>query len=137
MINTLRRRRRIRKFNDVSLTPLIDVALTLLVALMIAMPVTQNSIKISLPTAAVNEYNMNQTKLIVNIDNENNLYLNNQKMVPDQLLSELMQNIKQFDGVIFLQADQSVNYGFLIKVIDCVKSLAGVKNVVLLTNRLQ
>ena len=57
MINSLRRRRRIRKLSEVSLTPLIDVALTLLVAIMIAMPVTQNAIKIALPQGTVNECN--------------------------------------------------------------------------------
>lgn len=135
MINSLRKKNRNRKFSEVSLTPLIDVALTLLVALMIAMPVSQNGVKIALPQGTVNEHNTQQAKLVVNIDAENNLYLQNQKVGPDKLLPEIMNSIKHFDGTIFLKADQSVNYGFLMKVIDCVKSLESVKNVVLLTNK--
>jgi len=135
MINSFRKKSRNRKLSEVSLTPLIDVALTLLVALMITMPVSQNAVKITLPQGTVNEQNTQQAKLIVNIDAENNLYLNNQKMEPDRLLSELSLDITQFDGTVFLKADQTVNYGFLMKIIDCIKSLAGVKNVVLLTNK--
>jgi len=135
MINFLRRKSRTKKLSEIPLTPLIDVALTLLVALMIGMPVTQNAIKIALPQSTVNESNTQQAKLVVNIDSENNLYFNNQKIEPEKLLQELAQTIQQFDGTIFLKADQSVNYGFLMKVIDCIKSLDGVKNVILLTNR--
>lgn len=135
MINRLRTRRRIRNSSEVSLTPLIDVALTLLVALMIAMPVSQNAVKIALPQGTINEDNAQKAKLIVNIDTENNLYLNNQKMELSTFLSELKQSIEQFDGTVFLKADQSVNYGFLMKIIDCIKSLPGVQNVVLLTNK--
>jgi len=135
VINRLRTRRRIRNSSEVSLTPLIDVALTLLVALMIAMPVSQNAVKIALPQGTINEDNAQKAKLIVNIDTENNLYLNNQKMELSTFLSELKQSIEQFDGTVFLKADQSVNYGFLMKIIDCIKSLPGVQNVVLLTNK--
>lgn len=136
MINGFRKRDRSRKLNEISLTPLIDVALTLLVALMIAMPASQNAIKIALPKGTVNEHNAQGSKLIVNIDAENNLYLNNQKLELNQLLLEIIDKSKQFDGNVFLKADASVNYGFLMKVIDSIKSLHGVSNVVLLTSRM-
>ena len=135
MISSLRKKSRARITSEISLTPLIDVALTLLVALMIAMPVSQNAVKIALPQGTVNEHNAQQLKMIVNIDAENHLYLNNQRMELDAFLPELMRNIKEVDGTVFLKADQSVNYGFLMKVIDCIKSLEGVKNVVLLTSK--
>lgn len=135
MITSFRRKNRYRKLGEVSLTPLIDVALTLLVALMIVMPVSQNAVKIALPQGTVNEENVQNAKLIVNIDAENNLYLNNEKMEPEKLLPELTKNLRRHQGTIFLKADQLVNYGFLMKVIDCIKSLENVNNVVLLTSK--
>jgi len=135
MINSFRKKNRYRKFGEVSLTPLIDVALTLVVALMIAMPVTQNAVKIALPQGSVNESDAQKARLIVNIDAENNLYFNNEKMEPEKLLLELARNLEKQDGTVFLKADQLVNYGYLMKVIDCIKSLKYVNNVVLLTNK--
>ena len=44
------RRRRLQAMNDVSLTPLIDTALTLLIIFMVATPMMRNSIRVTLPS---------------------------------------------------------------------------------------
>ncbi len=135
MIYQLRRRNRYQRLNDIPLTPLIDVALTLLVVFLIATPVCQNSIKISLPYGKVNEQASKLAKLIINISNENCIYVNGHEINSQNLIADLAVKVAKGEDAVFIRADKSVNYGFLIKVIDQVKSIPEVKNVFLLTNK--
>ena len=75
-----RRGRRSVGLPEVTLTPLIDTALTLLVIFMITTPMMNNVIKINLPSSSVNEGDSkDQQETIVYIDKQGKLYLNGNK----------------------------------------------------------
>ena len=72
--------------NDLSLTPLIDTALTLLIIFMISAPMMNNSIKITLPKGKAKEETSSELQeMIVTVNKEGTLYLND-IMNKEQLL---------------------------------------------------
>ena len=69
------RRRQSSQLLDISLTPLVDTALTLLVIFMITTPMIQNAIRVSLPKGQAKEDADNQQELVVYVDKDKKLFL--------------------------------------------------------------
>jgi len=131
-------RRKETRVPEISLTPLIDVALTLLIIFIITTPMMNNIIKIELPATKTNEApsEVLQREMIVFIDKHEQLYLNNKKMTFDSLLQELQVFSKHHEqSMIFVRADKAVSYGFVMHVIDTIKVAGGIKYVALDTKR--
>lgn len=122
---------------EVSLTPLIDTALTLLIIFMITAPMMTNVIKVELPSSRTNEGSSHeQQEFVVSVDKDKNLYLNAQKMSMDLVIKKLQKEIgKQDNAVVFVQADQGVSYGQVIDVVDTLKTVGGIKYVALATKQ--
>jgi len=60
-----RNKARTQHLSDLSLTPLIDVVLTLLVMFMVASPLIHNAIKVNLPRGQAQETTTKQYDLVV------------------------------------------------------------------------
>lgn len=135
------RRRRFRnrsmEIPEVSLTPLIDTALTLLIIFMITAPMMTNIIKVELPSSRANEGSSHeQQEFVVSVDKKKNVYLNAKKMSMSLLIKRLQKEIgKQENAVVFVQADQGVSYGQVIDVVDTLKTVGGIKYVALATKQ--
>jgi biopolymer transport protein TolR len=122
---------------EVTLTPLIDTALTLLIIFMITTPMMNNVIKVELPSSHVNEINtQEQQETIVYIDKNYRLYLNGKEMDMQTILSSLkkMADVKKID-MVFVKADGAVKYEKVIDIVDTVKMAGGIKYVALATKR--
>ena len=132
-----RRGRRPVGLPEVSLTPLIDTALTLLVIFMITTPMMNNVIKISLPSSSVNEGDSkDQQETIVYVDKQSKLYLNGTEMKLQAILKNLQTMSKQQKiEMVFVKADQAVEYGRVIDLVDTIKTVGGIKYVALATQR--
>lgn len=132
-----RRGRRSVSLPEVSLTPLIDTALTLLVIFMITTPMLNNVIKINLPSSSVNEGNSSeQQETIVYVDRQGKLYLNGTEMKLQAILTNLQKMSKQQKvEIVFVKADQAVEYGNVIDLVDTIKTVGGIKYVALATQR--
>lgn len=132
-----RRGRRSVGLPEVSLTPLIDTALTLLVIFMITTPMLNNVIKINLPSSSVNEGNSSeQQETIVYVDKQGKLYLNGTEMKLQAILTNLQKMSKQQKvEIVFVKADQAVEYGNVIDLVDTIKTVGGIKYVALATQR--
>lgn len=139
MRNSRARRSRSRSVGvpEISMTPLIDVALTLLVIFMITTPMMQNVIKVELPSSRINESeSQTQQELIVYVDKDQKIYLNGKEYSLNLLLTELQKIIKKdADEVVFVKADQAVPYGKVIDLVDTLKVSGGIKYVALATKR--
>lgn len=132
-----RRRRKEGGMPEVSLTPLIDTALVLLVIFMVSTPMMQNSLNVDLPTGQMNEgATLSDNSLVVTIDAHNVLYFQKKPMNLDELCKELGRLVKESrDNKVYVNCDKNVSSGLLIKVIDSMKYIAGVEHVVLPTEK--
>jgi biopolymer transport protein ExbD len=135
--NRFRRSRKAIIMPEVSLTPLIDTALTLLVIFMITTPMMNNVIKVELPSSKVDEMDSHvQQETIVYIDAKGELHLNGQKLNLQSIIKELQKLGQQKKiEMVFVKADQSVEYGKVIDLVDTIKMAGGIKYVALATKR--
>lgn len=136
----IKRRRNRRKqntaLNDISMTPLIDTALTLLVIFMMATPVIQNAVRITLPQGDAKEDGGAAQELIVFLDKNNHLYLNKDKMEKKNLIAAIQKQVgNKNEKTVFVKADRGVNYGTVIELVDEIKTIGGVKYVALATQK--
>lgn len=132
----LHRRRGTNGLPEVSLTPLIDTALTLLIIFMVTTPMIQNAIKIDLPRGAAREAEPAKQELIVYIDKSGVIFLNNNAITEEKLLAELknMTTQKGQQGV-FVKADTTVQYGKVLELVDHIKTIGGIHYVALATQK--
>ena len=123
--------------NDLSMTSLIDTALTLLMVFMIATPAIHNAIKVTLPRGNTQDNAAQQhDELIVFIDKNGDFYFNNTKTAK----SELIANIKNAVGndherTVYVKADTAISYGTVIELVDDIKFVGGIKYVALATQK--
>lgn len=122
---------------EISMTPLIDTAFTLLIIFMITTPMMNNVIKVELPSSRIDETETHvQQELIVHIDKDKKIYLNGKEFVLDELIVHLKKIIKkEKDEIVFVKADQAVSYGLVIDLVDTLKVTGGIKYVALATKR--
>jgi biopolymer transport protein TolR len=130
------RRKRTSVTSDLSLTPLIDTALTLLIIFMVAAPMMQNAIRVSLPKGQAKEDLGAQKELVVYVDKEGTIFLDGTKYEPKQLIEVLQKRVRHDqDKTVFIKADTVVPYGRVIELVDQIKVVGGIKYVALATQK--
>ncbi len=134
-----RRKRRAISQPEITLTPLIDTALTLLIIFMVTTPMIQNSIKIDLPKGQAQEGGKDQQELVVTIDKKDTIYCNNKMVTLEMLGSEIQQKLAQMPNKektrVWIKPDSQSCAGCLTSVIDCIKVVGGVKDVAIATEK--
>lgn len=122
---------------EIPLTPLIDTAMNLLIIFMVATPMMNNMIKVELPRGSVRESDSKQQELTVFVDKQEKMYVNGKAIANrDALVKELRRILgAEKDKTVFIKADQSVHYGYVIELVDHLKSVGGVSYVALATQR--
>lgn len=133
-----RSRRQKNSLNDLSMTPLIDTALTLLIIFMVATPVLQNAIKVNLPRGnAQEDASQNQaTELIVFIDKQGDFYINKDKIAKKDLIAHIKKVVgDDHEKTVYVKADTAISYGTVIELVDDIKSVGGIKYVALATQK--
>ena len=130
------RRRKPAALVDISMTPLIDTALTLLVIFMITTPMIQNAIRVNLPRGQAQEGSADRQELVVYIDKDGSLFFNGIKMEDKKLIDTIKARVgEQKDKMIFVKADQVVSYGRVLELVDKIKVIGGISHVVLATQK--
>ena len=117
---------------EINITPLVDVVLVLLVIFMLTAPVLQSGIQVAVPkTKTVREITQQRTVVTINKDSE--VFLNDRPVnlndLPDLLRQQGTDTTNQ---VIYLRADEKVEFGAFAEVMDAVKQ-AGITNVSIVT----
>ncbi len=139
MIRRFRRRSGRNKSNEMielSMTPLIDTALTLLVIFMITTPMIQNAIRVSLPKGKAKEDLGSQQELVIYIDKDKKIFFNGTEFSGEKIvvqLKELVQGDQQ--KMVYVKADQGVSYGTVLELVDRIKVVGGISHVVLATQK--
>jgi biopolymer transport protein ExbD len=132
-----RLRRQKKNLLDISMTPLIDTALTLLIIFMVATPVLQNAIKVTLPRGNAQEDAHNQqSELIVFIDKQGDFYINKEKIAKTDLIPRIKKTVgDDHEKTVYVKADTAISYGTVIELVDDIKTVGGIKYVALATQK--
>ncbi len=109
--------------NDINVTPLVDVMLVLLIIFLVAsVYIVKEAIEVELPKAAESS-EVVETTLSVVVDRNGSLYLNG-KPTNEKTIADLCKatSVKNPNAQVIIAADNRVEYGNVIKVIDLVRS---------------
>jgi biopolymer transport protein TolR len=123
---------------EINVTPLVDVMLVLLIIFMVTAPLIQQGVEVNLPEARAKTVDAQEQKLVLSIKSDKTLYLGTSEdaaRIPfDRLEEKLRANSRAMkDRELFLMADRSLPYGFVVEVMATVQR-AGIVNVGMITN---
>ncbi len=135
-----RKKKRVVAHLEITLTPLIDTALTLLIIFMVTTPMIQNSIKIDLPQGQAQEGGKEPQELVVTIDKKETIYCNNKPVTLETLGHEIQNCLTSMTNKegrrVWVKVDrQTCSADSLISVIDCIKVVGGIKDVAIATEK--
>lgn len=123
--------------SEINITPFVDVMLVLLVIFMITAPMIGRGVEVDLPRTRAAVMEVDQSKLLLVIDERRQVYLGNEKVPHDRLEVVLRTNERlQREREVFLQADRDVPYGFVVHVMAILRE-AGIDQLGLVTDPLE
>lgn len=131
----LRRDKKQISLPEISLTPLIDTALTLLVIFMVTTPIMQNAIKVQLPRGDAKEDKGLTEDLTVYIDKERHFYVNGIPVKKNNLIAQLKSKTSPSQKTVYVKADGTVPYETVIDIVDHIKVMGGIEYVALATQK--
>ncbi|MFZ2053730.1 MAG: biopolymer transporter ExbD [Candidatus Aminicenantales bacterium] len=118
--------------SEINVTPFIDVMLVLLVIFMVTAPLMQSGIGVNLPQAETQSAPAEEG-LTITVSKDRFIHIEG-AVININLLERKLQ--EYFAGkekkIVFIQADEGLNYGFFIDTLDIIKK-AGVEAVGLVT----
>ncbi|MBT5027030.1 MAG: ExbD/TolR family protein [Nitrospina sp.] len=118
---------------EINVTPFVDVMLVLLVIFMITAPLMQQGMEVQLPKESMTPIPVKEIPTITLKSNKKVFW----KQEEQANLMGLTQKVEQYiqankDGGVYLRADKTLDYGFIMHVLSTVKQ-AGVQNIGMVT----
>ena len=109
--------------NELNITPLMDLAFSLLIIFMVSTPLLEQAIKIDLPSQKATGVAAESKDIqVINIDAQGRLYWGKQEVTPMELDARLAALASMPDpDPISLRGDASLSYQKVIDVIDLIK----------------
>ncbi|OAI50648.1 hypothetical protein AYO37_00920 [Opitutia bacterium SCGC AG-212-L18] len=125
MARKFHRRQRLSAISEINLTPLIDLAFSLLIIFMVTTPLLEQTIALNLPIESHSQQDANRTDTqfqVISIDNRGNIFWGKQKVALGEL-DTLLQKLSthQEIPVLDIRADRSVAYQKIVDVLAMVK----------------
>ena len=118
---------------DINVTPFVDVMLVLLVIFMITAPLMQHGMEVQLPKESIAPISLKEIPTIT-LKSSKKIFWKQEELAN---LIELTRKVKLYiesnkDGGVYLRADKTLDYGFVMHVLSNVKQ-AGVQNIGMVT----
>ena len=122
-----------KKNIELDLTSLTDIIFLVLLFFMVGASFDINrSLKLDLPKSFAGEGNISKTKIVIEIDKDNNVFFQGDNIDINGISLELTKIENYRDMDIFILGDENSNYKTIIKVLDILKIL-GITNISLVT----
>ncbi|NOY53943.1 MAG: protein TolR [Deltaproteobacteria bacterium] len=119
--------------SEINVTPLVDVMLVLLIIFMVTAPMLQQGVDVDLPKTKASAIKFNKERLVVTVTKKKNIYINKTSFTVQELKKKLTR-IRKANPTreVFLRADKSIPYGFVVKVMAAIKG-AGIRKLGMVT----
>jgi biopolymer transport protein TolR len=122
--------------SEINVTPLVDVMLVLLIIFMVSAPMMTTGIEIDLPKTRAPVMEKEQEKLLLTITKDQKVMLGEALVPAENLEAALTTNDRlQREKELYLQADETVPYGFVAKIMALVRR-GGIEKIGLVTDPL-
>jgi biopolymer transport protein TolR len=123
--------------SEINVTPLVDVMLVLLIIFMVTAPLMQQGVQVDLPKTQAQNLQDDQQRIVLSINKDLKIFIGPTEVTRDQLEEKLTLNEKlKKDKEVYLQADRSIPYGFVVDIMAVMKR-AGVEQVSMLTEPIE
>jgi len=123
---------------EINVTPLVDVMLVLLIIFMVTAPMMTQGIDVKLPESSAPAVPSEEERLVVTLNKERKIFINEYSVDLETLgakLGAMYQNQQKREGV-FLRADESIPYGFVVQVMGMIRQ-AGIEQIGMVTEPLK
>ena len=112
--------------SEINVTPFVDVMLVLLIIFMVTAPMMDQGLDVNLPqTKQVDELPTDVEHLVLTVQSDGSIYLDTYQVSVDELETRLRLLVADRGRALFLRADSSVSYGYVVDVMGRIKA-AGV-----------
>jgi biopolymer transport protein TolR len=122
--------------SEINVTPFVDVMLVLLIVFMVSAPLLTVGVPIDLPQSQAKALEQNNEPLTVSVKVDGQVYLQNDQIKLDDLVSKLSAIITARGGnpneLIYVRGDRKVDYGTMMRVMGRISG-AGYHRVALVT----
>lgn len=120
---------------EINVTPFVDVMLVLLIIFMVTAPMMSEGLEVDLPqTRTVEVLPTDSDHLVLTIRKDGVMYLDEYKVVPEELEDYLRRLVKEKNKTLFLHADKDVPYGIVVDVMGRIKG-AGIEKLGVVAER--
>lgn len=130
------KRRRRPVMSEINVTPFVDVMLVLLIVFMVSAPLLTVGVPIDLPQSQAKALEQNNEPLTISVNNERQIFLQNDEIKLDDLLPKLQAIIGARGGtsndLIYIRGDRTVAYGMMMRVMGRISG-AGYHRIALVT----
>jgi biopolymer transport protein ExbD len=111
------------EITGINVTPLVDIVLVLLIIFMVtANMIVRETVEVDLPRAANTKDQTVQGPVMLTMDKDAKVYFDGVEVAPDVLMNKMKAAVAADKDVrAVISADQSLNYGKVMSLIDSVK----------------
>ena len=119
-------------FNDINMTPLIDIVLVVLIIMMVNIPIQVNEMGVKLPSKTEKLPPETQNKpqqLVIAIYENGDLALNRKLIAEEPLFFEMTRRLRNMEKKnAFVDAHPTVNYGRVVDMMDLAREAGAAKS---------
>ena len=114
--------------NKIDILPMIDIIFSILAFLIISsLYLTRvDTISIDLPKAS-NSIKQNNKFVNISIDKSGNLFINKKSIRFQDLKDNVVNSVDESKNLVVLNADKNISHGYVISVLDVLRSIDGLK----------
>ncbi|HEY8193904.1 MAG TPA: biopolymer transporter ExbD [Hyphomicrobium sp.] len=103
---------------EINVTPFVDVMLVLLIIFMVAAPLMVQGVPLELPKTSASKLGAVKKPMVVSLATDGKLYIRDQEVSRDTLVSKLMEiKSQEGDGIVYVRADRKIPYGDVMELL--------------------